>query len=456
MIHASLHWPAMADSRLWPMAVQHAIFLWNHMPDPSTGLCPHDIFSKTRWNSSKFHDIHVWGCPVYVLDKQISDGKKIPKWKPRSTRCVYLGCAPSYASSVPLVLNPNTGAITPQFHGVFDDFFHSVDSDPENLPDYGSDAWLKMFGDSRYQYIFDDADLNAMRELSDIAETAVDHSRAEEFRDRVMEAAENLQPSRPLAVPSSSSNVWRERSPEFKKNTEHSTMRSTSTESQSLSSESSSDPTSEPHLSSTLHPPSSNLPSSRPDSSTVTTKTAKRSSPESSSPSNPAVSPRRSQRHASKTASERISAMKRQPFLAATSMLNNLPMSSHFYALFVSYGALGVNVASKSDPDTYTYKQAMNDADKDKWIKAAKEEIKQLEAHGAWIEVDQSQAKGHALVPSTWVFKKKRSPDGEVKKHKARLCLRGDLMRGVTDTYSPVVAFSTVRVFLIISPNMFH
>ena len=114
MIHASLHWPDLADSCLWPMAVQHAVFLWNHVPNPGTGLSPNDIFTKTRWNQSKFHDLHVWGCPVYVLDKRIADGNKIPRWKPRSTRCMYLGFAPSYASSVPLVLNPTTGAITPQ------------------------------------------------------------------------------------------------------------------------------------------------------------------------------------------------------------------------------------------------------------------------------------------------------------------------------------------------------
>jgi hypothetical protein len=27
--------------------------------------------------------LHAWGCPVYVLDKTIADGKIIPQWKPR-------------------------------------------------------------------------------------------------------------------------------------------------------------------------------------------------------------------------------------------------------------------------------------------------------------------------------------------------------------------------------------
>ncbi|MBQ0718535.1 MAG: hypothetical protein KBT64_15090, partial [Sulfitobacter litoralis] len=71
LIHAAIHWPEVADTSLWPMAVSQAVFLWNHMPDPTTGLSPWDLFSKSRWKQSKFHDVHVWGCPTYVLDKKI-------------------------------------------------------------------------------------------------------------------------------------------------------------------------------------------------------------------------------------------------------------------------------------------------------------------------------------------------------------------------------------------------
>ena len=54
----------------------------------------------------------------------------------------------------------------------------------------------------------------------------------------------------------------------------------------------------------------------------------------------------------------------------------------------------------------------------------------------------------------TWAFKRKRYPDGSVKKLKARLCFRGDQqVEGVDfdDVYSPVVAWSTVRLLLILS-----
>jgi hypothetical protein len=38
MWHSAIHWPDVADSCLWPMAVQHAVFLCNHMPNEHTGI----------------------------------------------------------------------------------------------------------------------------------------------------------------------------------------------------------------------------------------------------------------------------------------------------------------------------------------------------------------------------------------------------------------------------------
>ena len=50
MLHAAIHWPAMADSSLWPMAVQYATYLYNNVPDPTTGISPNDLFTRTRFD----------------------------------------------------------------------------------------------------------------------------------------------------------------------------------------------------------------------------------------------------------------------------------------------------------------------------------------------------------------------------------------------------------------------
>ncbi|KAI2508242.1 hypothetical protein MHU86_6171 [Fragilaria crotonensis] len=133
MLHAAIHWPSIADATLWPLAVNHAVF-WSTMFLIQELACPADLFTKTRWEQRKLNNLHVWGCPVYVLDKMISDGK------------------------IPIVLNPQTGYITPQFHVVFDDWFATVPASVDDLPNFNADSWKRMFRDSTYQYILDDED----------------------------------------------------------------------------------------------------------------------------------------------------------------------------------------------------------------------------------------------------------------------------------------------------------
>ena len=121
LLHASTHWQGGLDSSYWPMAVTYATYLYNHLPT-AQGLCPADIFTGSTVPRHRLKDIHVWGCPVYVLDPHLQEGKKLPKWQPRSRQGVFLGFSTLHSSEVPLVLNQATGSITPQFHVVFDDF----------------------------------------------------------------------------------------------------------------------------------------------------------------------------------------------------------------------------------------------------------------------------------------------------------------------------------------------
>ncbi|KAI2505113.1 hypothetical protein MHU86_9301 [Fragilaria crotonensis] len=155
MLHWAIHWLDIADPTLWPLAVKHA----------------------TRWEQKKLMDVHVWGCPVYILDKTISDGKKLPRWTPRSTRTVNLGFSDKHASSVPLVLNPKTGYITPQFHIVFDDWFATVPASADNLPNFNDDCRQRMFKDSlMFQYVLNDEDKERL-----IAELLVPYARSNQF-----------------------------------------------------------------------------------------------------------------------------------------------------------------------------------------------------------------------------------------------------------------------------------
>jgi Reverse transcriptase (RNA-dependent DNA polymerase) len=108
--------------------------------------------------------------------------------------------------------------------------------------------------------------------------------------------------------------------------------------------------------------------------------------------------------------------------------------------------------APASDPDTLSYDEAMRDLDRDKWIEAATKEISELEQHGAWDEVPLSDAM-KKITPTTWVFRRKRAPDGTLLKWKGRFCCRGDLeeQEPHEETFAPVAAWSSVRVLLTLT-----
>ncbi|GFH58478.1 hypothetical protein CTEN210_14954 [Chaetoceros tenuissimus] len=197
MIHAAIHWPDVADSSLWPMSVNHAVWLWNHVPNARTGQSPQDIFTRRSFQLERFNSVHVWGSPTYVLEKRLQDGMKIPWWKPRSTRGMYLGNARKYASDIPLILNVTTGSITPQFHVVFDDQFATVGSSPDQLPDFNSDEWNKLFGDSSLQYVLDEDDYDTLTDLEQLLSDADDQAAHAQHTSRILDRLES-RPRQPM------------------------------------------------------------------------------------------------------------------------------------------------------------------------------------------------------------------------------------------------------------------
>jgi hypothetical protein len=99
-------------------------------------------------------------------------------------------------------------------------------------------------------------------------------------------------------------------------------------------------------------------------------------------------------------------------------------------------------------PDAPGLHEAMAGAHREAFLSAMWKGISELESHGTWTVIRKmAMPKGANLLPSTWAFKVKRYPDGRMRKHKARFCVRGDKqLEGVDyfESYAPVVAWSTV------------
>jgi hypothetical protein len=158
ILHMSLHWPEQADLELWPFALEHATYVWNHFPRADTRLSPQELYTGSLFFSyDHISRLHTLGCPVYVLHPRLQDGQKVPKWQPRSQRGQFMGYSIEHSSSIGLILNINTGNISPKYHVVHNDYvttFHSVYSTKTS----DAASWQAILQTGVECYLSDDID----------------------------------------------------------------------------------------------------------------------------------------------------------------------------------------------------------------------------------------------------------------------------------------------------------
>ena len=477
--HSAIHWPDIANVELWSLAVLHAVYVLNRVPREDSGLSPLELFTRQTWTRSKLLDFHVWGAPAYVLDDTIADGKKLPRWKPRGSRHLYVGSGAlgsAHSHSIPLILSMDTGKITHQYHVVFDDWFSTVNSTDADQINFDHDDWYRTFGLTEYQYVTEDRPSPVLPSL-DQRETA---SRREELAKlrTVSPPTVSYPPVTPIlpGVPSPASAATAPLLVDTPR-------------------------VQPPPLETASTPFTSSLPQR--EMTTVTTTTPPAipvNAPRVRLPRIDQPEPRRSERlQTDLRRSERIQNRKAHTATGAdlaldqvfaqvertSDMFTNLttsedpgdwatdigmladmgkailvcdetenihgpvmdPLMSFWAKAFVAGASPG------SKPDTYRWDDILKMDDKSEWLEAAKVEIEALETHGAWVEDLKSNATTK-IIPGQWVFVYKRNPDGTIKKRKARWVLRGDLQEHEGDTFSPVASWPTVRAFLIVSSVM--
>jgi hypothetical protein len=158
LLHMLLHWPAQADLELWPFALEHAAYLWNHLPRSDTRLAPQELYTSSLFVSyDHLARLHTFGCPVYVLHPRLQDGYKVPKWQPRARCGQCLGCSPEHSSSIDLILNTTTGNISPQYHVVHDDYFTTVPG-VDSTKTFSAASWQAILQTGVERNLSDDID----------------------------------------------------------------------------------------------------------------------------------------------------------------------------------------------------------------------------------------------------------------------------------------------------------
>lgn len=478
LLHAAVHWPDVADPSLWSLAVKHSVWIYNHIPSlASSGLSPLDIWSQSRFPLRNLHALHVWGSPVYVLQKQLADGKSIGRWEPRSQRCINMGFSANHAKSVPLVLNPSTGSITPQWNVTFDDYFSTV-STTDELPDFHADEWSQMFGTITSHFPSDDPDdpvsMPTVAPIPTRSEAIFDSTPPTPLPSSLISHPSSPSPSsvRPVSVHPSLSVETPFPSPLPSSPSFRGELPSPSQEELRLS------PSQEeiPFVSIKTEHPKTGALKKISDYNNVSNKHSdlptrpKRLSrpPLSYNPvlGNLAVQPVAVQpikpTYASIVQSNTPnlnstlvkafappSTRYPSPSFLSSTQSPSTPISVFEQAFYAS--------AKKKNPDILSYNEAMNDFDNlQKWLDAAGKEISQLESKFCWEDCtkDDAAAAGENVVPCTWVFRYKRNPAGDIIKCKARICLRGDLMVDDQESYAPVCSWSSVRFFLVLAMIM--
>jgi hypothetical protein len=437
MMHQLLHWPEQADDTLWPFSLENAVYIWNHLPDRTSGLTPYEKFTgkKLPNSSAPLLRTRVWGCPSFVLDPKLQDGHKLPKFKKRSRCGVYLGHSMTHSTNVGLILNPETGHISPQFHVVYDELFSTVYGTVTDGV-FDADQWQSLIELKGEEHSIDPNDRDDPEVLSKAIEL---------FRDYEIDS------DPPTLCPTDSDSdsdscVSEGDDPQ-------------QDDEETFGSEGDSD--NHIKLRSGRRVPR------KQDANFVSTLML---------PS----------KYEHKPANQ-YSAHVQQLYLAGGNPKRRVPLESVHNAdihgidwnptTFLTSSSFDTRRALRSllraqeeglawhpqalaakgeDPEfNPTWEQAMNGPLADGYKEAARKEIEILKKMGCWEEVDREPWMN--VLPSTWAFKKKVFPSGLVRKLKARFCARGDRQIENVDyfsTYAPVVSWTTVRLLLILSVQL--
>jgi hypothetical protein len=449
LLHAMIHWPDETTLDLWPFAIDYAVYLWNRLPRSPSGLSPEELYYRTTSSHEDLRNAKVWGCPTYVLDPTLQDGKKLPRWEPRSKLGQFLGRSKVHAGSVGLIKNTATGNISSQFHVVFDEHFTTLPVNNIPTSDSIPDEWKDLFIYDR-ENLYDPDDLPITNPQTPLR-TPV-----------------GFNPTRSESIPTEGDSV-----------TEGDQVPPPPTTSESEGGRSVSfrlPPVTTP----VLPPPPSSAPlptSSSPLSPPphLDPPPLRRSSRTSKPPDRYVPTGKLAHPYSSFFNNEYLGyLMDFNQMNSHDAFLISSDLNSRPNALTISYDTIHHMKLDDDDPsiihgqhplafsaranseDTPTLQEAMSSPDRDGFLEAMHAELDSLEGMEAWNVVPRSKpiTEDRRILPSTWVLRRKRFPDGSVKKLKARLCVRGDRqIEGVDyfDTFSPVVHWSTVRLMLILS-----
>jgi len=129
---------------LWPFAVKYAVYLWNRMPRTTTGLSPVENLYSTKGSHLELRNARLWGLRFGHTNSRQKETSEMGSLL--QTRSISWTIK-IHASSIGLIKNPRTGAISPQLHVLYHDHFTTTPSThhdgPEAMPTNCQDLIIK-------------------------------------------------------------------------------------------------------------------------------------------------------------------------------------------------------------------------------------------------------------------------------------------------------------------------
>lgn len=437
LLDAMAKWPQATNTNLWSYALLHANSLHQVTPllsGEKKGRLPLHLFTLTgdavHPNLSHYH---TFGCPVYVLDGNLQNGRSIKKWLPRARLGMYLGNSPSHASSVSLVLHLNSGCVSPQFHVRHDDMFETLSYQSNRNLDVS--AWKRKAGFKREtpilpQPMAQPPDPFSVPINDPIFDQVPEPRPAEQIDTTPTEVVDTDQQFDTLDIPPS-------------------------TDDDTVPTSNLAPPLADAPTSPSLPPPASPTPIAD-DNEPV--------------PEEPIVPPEDTQITAEpvveplglrRSSRQRKFNPKIKEYLGWHINTEDHLVTHETLANPGIWEELDVD-----STDTYCYSlqphsilkyhEVLKEPDKDEFFKAMSKEVNDHEERKHWRVIHRSQIpKGHSVLPSVWSFVRKVCKStGRILKYKARLTVGGHKqIKGVNywETYSPVVQWSTIRLFLALT-----
>ena len=117
----------------------------------------------------------------------------------------------------------------------------------------------------------------------------------------------------------------------------------------------------------------------------------------------------------------------------------------------IRYREEGEGLVTLLDNDPLTYRDAMDDPDKEKWQEAMNLEMESMYSNSIWKLVDLPNEV--RPIGCKWIYKRKRVADGKVETFKARLVAKDYTQQeevNYEETFSPVAMLKSIRILLSI------